>query len=149
MKTCTKCGEIKAASDYYSDLRREDKLYPHCKSCHSVYTGTPEAIARRREYAKSKRGQELHRIGSRKYRQTGKGRASAIRSAITSRKRYAERARASVLVSNAIRDGKLSRPEAGWCCGGIPVQGHHVDYSEPLSVVWLCHECHRQLHKAA
>lgn len=36
-------------------------------------------------------------------------------------------------------------------CSGCGVQGvvdgHHVDYSKPLEVVWLCRQCHADIHK--
>lgn len=31
-------------------------------------------------------------------------------------------------------------------CGDPDSEMHHEDYSRPLSVSWLCHPCHRQLH---
>lgn len=31
-------------------------------------------------------------------------------------------------------------------CGSLDVEGHHPDYSQPLSVVWLCKEHHQELH---
>lgn len=34
MKTCTKCGETKPLEDFYSDKRRKDGRYSHCKPCH-------------------------------------------------------------------------------------------------------------------
>ena len=32
-------------------------------------------------------------------------------------------------------------------CGEKKVQGHHMDYSKPLEVKWLCGKHHRQWHK--
>lgn len=48
-------------------------------------------------------------------------------------------------VSNAIRDGRLKK---GVCmfCGEIKADGHHVDYSKPLDVIWLCRTHHKQIH---
>ena len=50
-------------------------------------------------------------------------------------------------VQNAFKEGLLIRPAHCSCCGkkGKP-QGHHEDYNEPLSVVWLCGRCHRFRH---
>lgn len=59
-----------------------------------------------------------------------------------------EKRRAQVAVSNAIRDGHLVKPAACSICRTIPdtgrkLQAHHVDYSKPLEVEWLCTDCHR------
>jgi hypothetical protein len=37
-KTCSKCGEIKLALDFYKDTSRKDGLYPACKKCHNTRT---------------------------------------------------------------------------------------------------------------
>lgn len=48
----------------------------------------------------------------------------------------------------AVRDGKLTRPDSCESCGGnSKVDGHHHDYSKPLDVMWLCKQCHIELHK--
>lgn len=34
------------------------------------------------------------------------------------------------------------------CCDrtGVRIHGHHTDYARPLSVMWLCTDCHRLAH---
>ena len=32
------------------------------------------------------------------------------------------------------------------CLSTESIHGHHVDYDEPLNVVWLCKECHYKIH---
>jgi len=32
-------------------------------------------------------------------------------------------------------------------CGHWDVQAHHIDYSKPLEIRWLCKACHRLEHK--
>src|SRR5688572_29986465 len=32
------------------------------------------------------------------------------------------------------------------CCGEPKAQAHHIDYSKPLEVVWLCRRCHLKEH---
>ena len=46
-------------------------------------------------------------------------------------------------LSEAVRTGRLQRPEVCERCGGSgPIEGHHADYSRPLDVEWLCVPCH-------
>lgn len=61
---------------------------------------------------------------------------------------YPERFQARNKVGNAIRDGKLERPDKCSSCDKKgKVVGHHHDYKKPLDVVWLCQPCHKQVHK--
>lgn len=46
----------------------------------------------------------------------------------------------------AIYHGLLIPGPCAKCGIGKAVGGHHVDYSQPLFVVWLCRLCHSKLH---
>jgi hypothetical protein len=48
-------------------------------------------------------------------------------------------------VKYAIKTGKLTKLPCVKC-GATDVDAHHPDYSQPLSVVWLCKQHHRDLH---
>lgn len=51
-------------------------------------------------------------------------------------------------LSKAVSMGELVRPDRCENCGKIgKVQGHHEDYNLPLEVVWLCQDCHIEIHK--
>lgn len=57
--------------------------------------------------------------------------------------------KAATAVHNAIRDGKLSRPNYCEYCGiSCKPHGHHSSYSKEmwLIVTWLCIDCHEQIH---
>lgn len=59
-----------------------------------------------------------------------------------------EKYRARSAVSNALRGGRLTKPDYCSSCGAKAVlHGHHDDYSRPLDVVWLCTLCHKARHK--
>lgn len=50
--------------------------------------------------------------------------------------------------NKALDHGVLVRPEQCSQCGVAGrISGHHMDYTKPLEVVWLCHKCHRGEHK--
>lgn len=60
--------------------------------------------------------------------------------------KYPQKTRARNAVSNALRDGRLTR-EPCCVCGEPKTQAHHEDYSKPLAVVWLCTEHHAAQHR--
>ena len=51
-------------------------------------------------------------------------------------------------IANAIRNGQIARPTSCPECGSTEkISGHHVDYTKPLTVIWLCHKCHMKLNR--
>lgn len=62
------------------------------------------------------------------------------------KEKYPERIYAREKISKAIKSGKLERMP---CirCGSIIAEAHHENYSNPLSVIWLCKIHHKQLHR--
>jgi hypothetical protein len=66
------------------------------------------------------------------------------------RKNYAKKhpahiKKAHYTVGNAIRAGKLTRPNICEECGQERfTEAAHSDYSRPLDVRWLCVSCHRR-----
>jgi hypothetical protein len=66
-------------------------------------------------------------------------------------RRHPEQVKARNAVRDALRKGDLARPDFCERCGrqedpgtdGRPgIEAHHVDYSDPLGVEWLCRLCH-------
>lgn len=76
----------------------------------------------------------------------------AVRKTAKNRKSYikfkakADRYAAKLAVKAAINAGRLVALPCA-VCGKAKTQGHHPDYSEPLSVIWLCQKHHIQLHR--
>ena len=122
MKTCTKCqAKLPAtATFFHRDRTMKTGLKPRCKICDRVYR-------------ESKRGKEVSREASRNQRLL-----------------YPERMKAYNEVNNAIRAGKLIRPNrCGRCFRECVPEAHHENYAEEcwLNVYWLCIKCHRDWHK--
>ncbi len=52
------------------------------------------------------------------------------------------------LVSKAKRIGDLINPgKCNKCNSKENIQGHHINYSKPLDIIWLCQRCHFKEHK--
>lgn len=150
MKTCFKCGITKDFSEFYKHKQMADGHLNKCKECtkKDVKTNYVEHIEQFKEYEK-KRANLPHRIKAREdYAKT----ASGISAGNSSKKSWMlyhpiQRA-ASQIVSNAVRDGKISKPCNCSECGkeSKRLEGHHDDYAFPLSVRWLCRKCHVAWH---
>lgn len=56
-----------------------------------------------------------------------------------------ERVKAHKAVYYALKVGKLRRASCSEC-GGTKTQAHHVNYSIPLDVIWLCPTHHKAVH---
>ena len=65
------------------------------------------------------------------------------------RRNNQERVKAKNILNKAIFEGKISKPKVCSKCGkkGL-IHGHHTDYSQPLSVQWLCPPCHLNIHRS-
>jgi hypothetical protein len=57
--------------------------------------------------------------------------------------------KARQLTSKMIRNGDIKRSEVCQWCGEhdlyFPV-AHHLDYRNPLKIIFLCYQCHRRTH---
>lgn len=57
--------------------------------------------------------------------------------------RHPEHHRARTVVAQALKSGKLARPQECEDCGHFcGPEAHHDDYLKPLEVRWLCKPCH-------
>ena|SRR5215475_10675382 len=90
---------------------------------------------------------EAHRRAQARYQWTAKGRVSQLKAHRKDREVHADRATARKAISNAIRDGRLGRPETCETCGAScrPEAHHYMGYdvANHFSVQWLCSSCHR------
>jgi hypothetical protein len=128
---CKKCGLVKPLDAFYKGHLSRDCRAGECADCTKarVKAHRQENIERIREYDRS-RGCRQTRDMLRLYRE-----------------RNPIKYRAHRAVNNALKNGRLSKPDGCEVCGsGYALHGHHDDYSRPLSVRWLCAACHHQWH---
>ena len=132
-KVCFKCGADKPLGEFYRHPKMADGHLNKCKECNK--RDVRENRAKRVDY----------------YREYDRARGNRLTKERISHYNHAfpKKTKARNAVSNAVRDGKLTKPNACQSCGsGGFIHGHHDDYDRPLDVRWLCAACHSQWHKA-
>ena len=121
-----------------------------CKECTKKDTRANRA-ANLDYYREYDRGRAMlpHRVQARsEYKQTDRGKAVKLASCEKWAKNNVAKRKAHHAVNNAVRDGRLIKPDNCESCGATGlIHGHHPDYSKPLEVEWLCPKCHSAAHK--
>ncbi len=149
-KNCICCGLQKPLDAFYRHPEMADGHLNKCKECvkravrenrelkfeyYQAYDAAramePSRVAGRKAYAKTRRGKKAHRRASKAYQIANP-----------------EKRAAHVAVSNALRDGWISKRPCT-VCGSWKSQAHHPDYRRELDVVWLCPAHHRARHAQA
>ena len=142
--TCKLCSATSDKVEFYKGVTSR------CKECHKqkVRENRKENVDYYREYD-AKRFQDDPKVKARhaRYQSTPAGKASMN----AARKKWIgdnpDKRAAHFMVNNAVRDGRLSKPDRCHECGsGGRIHGHHEDYSKPLEVDWLCPTCHQKRH---
>lgn len=150
MKKCRECEQEKPISDFYKHAAMADGHLNKCIECVKARVSKHRQanLERVKEYDK-KRALFPHRVQARKeYQQTDQGKAAKKRAIVSYYKRYPLKYAAQVITHNAIRDGKLIRANSCSVCKSTKsIEGHHDDYTKPLSVRWLCVACHKEWHR--
>ncbi len=139
MKICSTCKQTKSLSEFHKNKHCKDGHLCSCRICRGIYAAN---------YQRTTKGKATQK----RYEQTEKGKAT--RRAVLKRfyTRHPERKNATTIVSNAIRDGKLPRPDTLQChYGNHPAQQYHhwhgYEKEYWLDVVPVCKDCHIKCRK--
>ena len=151
-KVCFKCEQEKPLTEFYRHKAMFDGYLGKCKECtkKDVKDNRDKNMDYYREYDKT-RFKNDPRVKARheKYQASDAGKAAGSRA----KKRWAEsnivKRAASTIIGNAVRDGKVIKPNNCEQCGikHHRIHGHHDDYAYPMVVRWLCPKCHCAWHK--
>lgn len=124
-----------------------------CTHCHTTENLMPHPIARTKsgDYYMC-RACNAERV--RRYRNTRNGMTRAYQAVLRSENRRPEKRRAWSKVRDALKSGRIERPDVCDAChqepaDGRPVDGHHFDYNLPLVVIWLDRQCHADVHNGS
>jgi len=132
-KTCFKCKRSLPIESFYRHAEMADGHLNKCKEC---TRGDVKQYRRSDKYREKVLSADRAR---------GNRQCKAYRDKHKAQRESEYKARQAL--SNALRDKKIVRPVRCQHCGSdSALHGHHHDYSKPLSVVWLCVPCHRQIH---
>lgn len=149
MKVCFKCGAEKPLSEFYKHSKMADGHLNKCKCCckSDVKKNREEKEEYYKDYEKS-RSKLPHRVEARReYLKTEAGAKNSQKAKDAYIKRNPKIRAAHTAVSNAVRDGKLTRASyCDNCRENLFTEAHHCDYNKPLEVVWLCERCHKDWH---
>lgn len=133
-KRATKNGFFNRCIDCMTKIKKAVRQTPEHKAHERAYRARNRAkvLETKRRYCERNRDKVLEK--NRKYREQHGSTRGTTRTAHS-------------IVANAIKSGKLVRPERCQGCLELkPVQAHHDDYDKPLDVQWLCQRCHSRLH---
>lgn len=123
MKKCNICDTDKEDSEFYKGLKQ-------CKPCY---------IAKVKNY-RSKNIEKVRAYDRKRGNRQAPGYLKEYRS------NFPKKYRATNMVNNAIRDGKLFKEPCEVCGREEFVHAHHDDYAKPLNIRWLCAAHHQQWH---
>jgi len=177
MKQCKICKEFKAIEEFGSSgrFRKTTQDYAkdsQCRPCRressrkykeKYYQKNREAAIQKTKqwrednperYKKQRKDHRLKNIDEIKaakkaYYQSPQGRKQMAKDNKKYRARLdnTDKKRARWAVANALRRGKLTKPDVcAKCDKAVPLEAHHPDYSKQLDVVWLCKTCHEKTH---
>ena len=173
MKKCFKCGIEKELTEFYKHPRMADGTVNKCKECNKKDVRDNRLDKKeyydefdRNRFNKQERMKKCHeRVRelyftddefrenklkvSREYYQNNKEDIQVWQKQWV--ERNPEKVKAQNAVGNAVRDGRLLKPEYCQHCNTNErqIQGHHWSYLNEhwLDVVWLCTKCHAAEHK--
>lgn len=146
-KICIKCLVERPREEFYQHPRMRDGRLNKCKACQRADVAT--ARRAKPDYYRAydaKRAMRPDRVAMRRdYQRRRPDVVSANKRAWQARNPL--KRQAHIIVGNALRDGKIARPERCDCCQqAVKLQAHHTHYSHPLWLAWLCSRCHRLVH---
>lgn len=133
-KRCFKCERVKPLTDFYKHHGMKDGRLNKCKECNKL-----DAKSNRKKNIEYYREYDSLRGSRQDYEYTK-----------SYRKKFPMKYAAHKLTGNAVRDGRIVKPDNCEECGSShrSIHGHHDDYAKALDVRWLCPPCHKEWHRA-
>jgi hypothetical protein len=150
MKKCFKCSIEKSKDEFYRHPAMADGYLGKCKECakRDVRENRKQNIHHYRAFDRE-RGKLPHRVEAvREYQRTEAGRESHAKANSKWIEENDKARRAQNRLNNQKRfDPRLDNMPC-LVCGRLDTHAHHVNYDQPLNVVWVCPKHHKEIHAA-
>lgn len=148
-RACTICKKIKSLEDFGKSSKGKYGHDAQCKKCKYQKNGRKNFLqAKERCYVNAARWKKKNRE---QVNQRARERYAIDKTPISNRdrKHYLKR-KAQNMVQNRVADGRMVKPSfCSICnCESKRIEGHHADYSKPLEIIWVCSQCHHDIHKS-
>jgi hypothetical protein len=148
-KECKICKTIKLLQDFGKSKTGKYGYDAQCKKCRYARTGRAHFLKNKEKcYENAKK---WHANNREHINEKARERYLQDKTPIIKRDRkHAEKRKAQHLVQTHVRRGKIIKPSiCSICnCESKRIEGHHADYSKPLEVIWVCNQCHHNIHKS-
>ena len=132
-RICGLCGVEKALEDYQRNRNNPLGRAYWCKVCRREFDRQRNKRPDRKLYVKdweaSERGRQLRAISRKADRGANK-----------------QKHRARRILNKLIKEGLIRRMPCVKCGEGN-ANGHHLDYSNAVGVIWLCPRHHAEVHR--
>lgn len=137
MKICSLCKLQLDVGAFNKSSSNDDGFQRYCRDCQKIKKRKwySENIAHSIKYSKVWRKSNPEKFA-----------AQARRHLLSVERRHPEKRSARTWVSNALRDGRLSKQPC-WVCGEQKSEAHHVCYKDPSMISWLCRSHHAEAHE--
>lgn len=139
-KECSRCYISQSLHDYYKHATGKDGHQTVCKSC--------KRLQHRNHY---KKVQPYRLAKIKNYQKTEAYKVARLKSFKNDRSKNFAKYSARRKLHYAVKTGLVIKPNRCSSCSvelsHKEIQAHHVDYSKPLDVVWLCWLCHKEEHQ--
>jgi len=146
-KICGKCKREKPITEFYPHIR--DGYQSHCKECKRAESRERNKQPERKEYNK-KFYQQLKKDG---YFEEYQQKPEVKERKAEQQREYSRNPNLRIkylarwYTKRMVRNGTITKEPCA-ICGKEQSEAHHPDYTEPLLIVWLCSDCHRNIHRA-
>ena len=149
MKKCYGCKTVKERNAFAKHKGKLDGLQTRCRECAKKYSELYRVKNKEKVKANSdlwyQNNKERKKESTCRWRKANPEKVKAISAKQV--KNSPEKVSARNELHKAMLRGVITKP---LCCSecwatGI-IHGHHPDYDKPLEVVWLCPQCHSDLH---
>ena len=145
---CKGCGKSKIDGAVFGPHKAsKNGLRSRCNECRrKKYQENRELILKKAKIYYQENKNEI-KEKHKKYFNTKAGKEARLRGQRKQRVNYPHKVRAQSQINNELKMGRIIRPTICSLCGcDCTPDGHHWDYDKPLDVVWVCRQCHCDIH---